>query len=233
MKRFWDFAAVAETQHGFAVQLDGKPVRLPGGGSLAVEAGPLAEALAAEWQQAGGEKGGELTWDDVPMTRLVGTALERIAPDPEPTVAAIANYAGTDLLCYRAAEPDLALKQARLWQPWLDWAACELAAPLAVTEGLMPIRQPTASLLAIERAIAAQPPIILSALGVLVPGLSSAVLGLAVVNAALPIDEAHRLAILDELHQEEFWGLEWEAEQRRERVAADLAMAARMAALAR
>ena len=232
MKRFWDRAAVAETAEGFAVQLDGKPVRLPGGGSLAVATSPLAEALAEEWQGAGTGKGGTLSWDELPLTRLVGTALERIAPDPDATIAALAAYGGTDLLCYRVEEPLLAAKQAKLWQPWLDWAARELGASLAVTEGLMPVRQPTASLIALERAVAAHPPLVLAALGVLVPALGSLVLGLAVVRGALPVVEAHRLAVLDETHQEEQWGLDWEAEERRARVAEDLAVAARLAGLA-
>lgn len=233
MKRFWDRAAVAETAEGFAVLLDGKPVRLPGGGSLAVATAPLAEALAEEWQGAGTAKGGTLSWDELPLTRLAGTAIERIAPDPDATAIALAAYGETDLLCYRAAEPALAEKQARLWQPWLDWAARELQAPLAVTEGLMPVRQPTASLAALAGAVAVHPPLALAALGVLVPALGSLVLGLAVARGALPVAEAHRLAVLDELHQEEQWGLDWEAEERRARVAEDLAVAARLAELAR
>jgi chaperone required for assembly of F1-ATPase len=75
-------------------------------------------------------------------------------------------------------------------------------------------------------------PVGLSALGVLVPALGSLVLGLAVQRGALTSQEAHRLAITDELYQEELWGLDWEAEERRHKVAADLAVAARLAALA-
>ena len=56
---------------------------------------------------AGGRrrKGGEMTFTDTPLTRLAGTAAERIAPDPAPTVDAIARYGEFDLLCYRAETP--------------------------------------------------------------------------------------------------------------------------------
>ena len=112
MKRFWDTAAATPAPGGaggYAVTLDGRPVRLPGGAPLAVASLPLAEAIAEEWARAGGgAKGGEMTFADVPLTRLVGTAQERIAPDPEPTIAAIARYAETDLLCYRAEDRRLA-----------------------------------------------------------------------------------------------------------------------------
>lgn len=233
MKRFWDEAGVAPEDGRFAVRLDGRPVRLPGGGTLSVDQAPLAEALAAEWQAAGGTKGGEMRWDDVPLTRLVGTAAERIAPDPAPTVAAIVRYGETDLLCYRAEDLALAARQAKAWQPWLDWSRDALGAELAVTEGIMPLRQSSAALRALEAAVAAHPPVPLAALGVLVSALGSLVLGLAVTQGGLAPEEAHRLAILDELFQEERWGLDWEAEERRTRVAGEIAMAARLAALAR
>ena len=233
MKRFWDEARVEAEGDAFAVRLDGRPVRLPGGGALAVPPRALAEALAAEWQAAGGAKGGEMRWDDVPLTRLAGTAMERIAPDPTPTVAAIAAYGGTDLLCYRADDAELAAAQAAGWDPWLAWADSALGARLAVTAGIIHLAQPSAALRALEGAVAAEPPLALAALGVLVPSLGSLVLGLAVARAALEPAEAHRLSILDELHQETRWGLDWEAEERRARVAAEIAAAARLAALAR
>ncbi|WP_424814124.1 ATP12 family chaperone protein [Roseococcus sp. YIM B11640] len=232
MKRFWDHAKWVEAEGAFTVALDGKPMRLPGGGVLRVPSRDLAEALAEEWQAAGGERGGEMSWEDVPLTRLAGTAAERIAPNPAATAAAIAKYAETDLLCYRAEDPDLAARQAAAWDPWLGWAAREVGARLVSTTGIMPIRQDPASLETLHRAVGALSPMALSALGVLVPVLSSLVLGLAVHRGALTHEEAQRIALIDELFQEERWGLDWEAEERRGKVAGDLAVAARLARLA-
>jgi chaperone required for assembly of F1-ATPase len=231
MKRFWDDAAVAERPEGFGVLLDGKPVRLPGGQPLTVAEARLAEAIAAEWAAAGGSKGGEMSFGDVPLTRLAGTAQERIAPAPEAMVLGLAKYAETDLLCYRAEEYRLAERQAAQWQPLLDWAALQLDAPLRVTTGLMPVRQPEQALAALRRAVAAQDALRLAALGVLVPVLGSLVLGLAVVLGRLPAAEAHQLAILDETHQEEFWGLDAEAAARRAKVATDVALVGRLLSL--
>jgi chaperone required for assembly of F1-ATPase len=232
MKRFWDQACCVEEGGGFAVHLDGRPMRLPGGGTLRVGTRELGEALAAEWQAAGGARNNEMSWEDVPLTRLAGTAVERIAPAPEATVAAIAKYAETDLICYRAEDPKLAARQAEMWDPWIEWAAREIGARLTPTIGIMPIDQDPEAMAAVHRAVARLSPVGLSALGVLVPALGSLVLGLAVQRGALTSQEAHRLAITDELYQEELWGLDWEAEERRHKVAADLAVAARLAALA-
>lgn len=233
MKRFWDEARVAEAEGQFAVLLDGRPMRLPGGGRVRVAARPLAEAIAVEWHQAGGAKGGEFTHDDVPLTRLVGTAEERIAPDPTPTVAALARYAETDLLCYRAEDRKLAALQAAAWDPLLDWAALTLDAPLRVTTGVMPVGQTPQALSALAHAVAAHPPLELAALGVAVPALGSLVLGLALLAGRLDAEAAEAAATVDERHQEEFWGVDAEAAQRRASIATDVALAARFIALAR
>ncbi len=39
-------------------------------------------------------------------------------------IAETANYAATDLICYRAAHPpELAKRQQMVWQPLLNWLA--------------------------------------------------------------------------------------------------------------
>lgn len=234
MKRFWTHAvAVPRPEGGHAVLLDGRPLRLPGGAPLATHSAALAEAIAAEWQAAGGEKGGEMSMEAVPLTRLLGTAQDRIAPDPAAMVAGLAKYAETDLLCYRAEDPALAEAQAREWQPLLDWAAAAHGAPLTVTAGLMPVAQPAGSLDALRDAIARHAIEELAALGLAVPALGSLVLGLALSAGRLDAAEAHRLAVLDETHQERRWGTDWEAEQRRARAAADLGLAERFLSLVR
>lgn len=234
MKRFWDNAvAVRRPEGGHAVLLDGRPLRLPGGQPLATRSAPLAEAIAAEWQAAGGAKGQPMTLEAVPLTRLLGTAQDRVAPDPGPMVEGLAGYAGTDLLCYRAEDPALAEEQSRAWQPLLDWAETALGARLTITAGLMPVAQPAASLAAIRAAIAAHAAEELAALGVLVPGLGSVVLGLALSAGRLDAAQAHRLAILDEVYQERRWGEDPEVQARRARIAADLATAERFLSLVR
>lgn len=232
MKRFWREAKVADAESGWTVTLDDRPVRIPGGGVLALPTRPLAEAVAAEWQDAGKAVGGETSYADLPLTRLAGTAQERIAPNPEPVVLELARYGETDLLCYRADHPEaLARLQADSWQPWLDWAARVHAAPLEVVSGIMHRPQPSASVAALAQAVARHGPYDLAALGVLVPALGSLVLALAVSNGALAAEEAHRIATLDERFQAEFWGEDAEATARLTRVGADVAMAGRFLAL--
>ncbi len=228
IRRFWDEASLAEEPGGYAVLLDRKPMRIPGGTPLLVPNRALAEAIAAEWQAAGGAKGGELTYDAVPLTRLAGTAQDRIAPDPAPTAAELARYAETDLLCYRAASPEaLVIRQARQWQPWLDWLERRHGARLEPVEGVMFRAQDPAALAHVQSVMAAQPASALAGLGIAIPALGSAVLGLALADGTLDAAEAHRLAMLDELFEAEQWGEDEEAVRRREQVGADIALAER------
>ncbi len=234
MKRFWDTATISRTDDGHAILLDGKTMHLPGGAILLVDAEPLASAIAEEWQTAGGGKGGEMSFADTPLTRLAGTAQQRIAPDPAPTVDAIARYAESDLLCYRAERPaELVVRQTRAWQPWLDWAALTYDAPLRVGSGIAYVKQHRGSVAALRGVVAALDVAALAALGVAVPALGSLVLGLAVAEGRLDAVTAHALGALDELFQAEAWGEDAEAATRRATIAADIALAARFLQLTR
>jgi chaperone required for assembly of F1-ATPase len=234
LKRFWDTAAVNWTEQGHTILLDGKPMRLPSGSPLTVGPARLARAIAEEWQIAGGAKGGEMTFKDTPLTRLAGTAAERIAPDPAPTIDAIARYGETDLLCYRAESPEkLVHRQHQQWQPWLDWAALAHDAPLRVATGIGYVKQHRDSIAALRRAVARLDTDALAGLGIAVPALGSLVLGLALAAGEMDAETAYRLGALDELFQAEQWGDDYEAVDRRTGMLADIVLAARYIDLTR
>lgn len=234
MKRFWDNATAEPVGDRWQVLLDGKPMRLPGGAPLLLGNPALADAIAAEWQAAGGKKGGEMSFADTPLTRLAGTAQERVAPNAEAVALELAKYAESDLLCYRAEEPAaLVARQAAEWHPWLDWAAERYGARLEVTAGVMHRAQPASAVAALAAAVAAQKVSALAALGIIVPSTGSLVLGLAVAEGVLDAAGATAASQLDELFQAEQWGVEWESQERRERVAGEIALATRYLSLSR
>jgi chaperone required for assembly of F1-ATPase len=227
VKRFWDTASVQWTDTGHTILLDGKPMRLPGGAPLVISSARLARAIAEEWQVAGGGKGGEMSFKDTPLTRLAGTAMERIAPDPTVTVDAIARYGETDLLCYRAETPaSLVHRQHEKWQPWLDWAARTYDAPLRVVTGVSYVKQHHDSIAALRCAVAALDADALAGLGIAVPALGSLVLGLALAAGEISAETAFSLGALDELFQAEQWGEDYEAADRRASMLADVVLAA-------
>jgi chaperone required for assembly of F1-ATPase len=230
MKRFYKEAKVTAAGDEFGVQLDGKPLLTPGKRELRVPCRALAEAIAAEWQGQG------ITVKplELPLTRLVSTALDRVYPRRGDVIAEIAKYATTDLLCYRADEPrELIERQAQIWQPLLDWAEARFAASLTVTQGILPVEQDTVTLAAIERAIDAHDSLQLVALHLATTACGSVVLGLALLAERLSTEEAFAAAALDESFQIERWGEDAEQTLRRAALKEDIALAARFAALLR
>ncbi|RVB84374.1 ATPase, partial [Mesorhizobium sp. M7A.F.Ca.CA.002.04.1.1] len=111
-KRFYKAASVAPIDNGFAVHLDGKPVRTPGKALLVLPT-EAAAALVADEFAAQSE-----TIDPVkmPVMRLVNTAIDGVASDPQAVLEDILRFASSDLTCYRADAPQgLVERQNQHW----------------------------------------------------------------------------------------------------------------------
>jgi chaperone required for assembly of F1-ATPase len=230
MKRFYKEAKVVAADNAFAIELDGKPLRTPEKRALLVPTKNLADAIAAEWQG----QGVTVRPLDLPLTRLVSTALDRVTPRRTAVIAEIAKYGTTDLLCYRAAEPpELIERQRQIWQPLLDWAEARHAASFVVTRGVTPVAQTPATLRAIDGAIAAYDAMHLVALHLATSACGSVVLGLALLAERVSAEEAFAAAQLDETFQIERWGEDAEQTKARAALKEDIALAARFAALLR
>jgi chaperone required for assembly of F1-ATPase len=224
MKRVYKSVATRVGDGGWGVALDGKPLRTPTKRDLLVPSERLAAAIAAEWDA----QDPEIRPETMPLTRLAATAIDRTAEKRAEIVAEIAAYAGTDLLCYRAAHPPaLATRQEATWQPLLDWAAGRYDAGLAVTAGVLPLTQSTASLKAYANAIAALDEFRLTAIQAATAACGSLVIALALFEGKIDADAAFAASQLDETFQIEAWGEDTEATQRRALLAEDIASAAR------
>lgn len=229
MKRFWTLTHTTPVEQDYAVLLDDKPVRIPGGGEIRVPFRGLAEAIAAEWAGISGE----FTPEDLPLTRLAATALARTRELRPQVARQLAAYGLHDLLCYRATEQALAAHEAQLWQPWLDWAAEHLGVHLQITTGIRHAGQSEAARETLLQTLLGKSDYALTALGLTVPALGSLILGLAVDAGALAPDAAAELAALDELWQERQWGRDEAAATRRAQIRAEILTAAHFARLAR
>ena len=170
----------------------------------------------------------------MPLTRLAGATIDRNAAQRDAAVQQVAHYAGTDLVCYRAAHPPaLAALQQAVWQPLVDWAAARYGAPLVVTTGIVPARQPTASLAAFTEAVAEHGDFSLTALHAATAACGSLVIALALLEGRLDADQAFAASQLDESFQIEAWGEDTEQAERRAALAAEIVAAARFISLLR
>jgi chaperone required for assembly of F1-ATPase len=208
-RRFWTEVTIRQVDSGHEVMLDDRSLRTPGKHPLILPTAPLADAIAEEWR-AQGDLIQPLT---MPLTRAANSAVERVAPQFEGVVDMLAEYGGTDLLCYRATDPaPLVALQAQRWSPMLDWAEVELGAPLRVTQGVIPIDQNPDALARLRDELAALDLFALTAAHDLVTLPGSLVLGLAVLRGRLDAAEAYALSRLDEEFQADRWGQDDEAQ---------------------
>jgi chaperone required for assembly of F1-ATPase len=201
-KRFYRQATTAAIAGAHAVQLDGKLVRTPAGRVLAAPTAALAQAIAAEWE-AQRETIDPAT---MPLTRLANAIIDGVSARPGPVAAEVEKYLASDLVCYRAASPrGLVERQARHWDPILQWARQALGAAFAQGEGVVHVTQPAAALAA-ARAAVPPDPWRLGAAHAVTTLTGSALIALTLSAGRLTVEEAWAAAHVDEDWNMEQWG---------------------------
>lgn len=210
-KRFYQDAEVAENVAGFAVQLDGHPVRTPARQVLAAPTRALAQALADEWRA----QTDVIDPAQMPLTRLANTIVDGVASARTQVAAEIEKYLGCDLVFYRAAAPEgLVARQAQAWDPIVGWARDRLGASFVLTEGVTFVRQPDHAVAAARAAIGSHP-WRLGALHAVTTLTGSALTALMLARGQLSLDAAWAAAHVDEDWNMAFWGRDELAMQRR------------------
>jgi len=230
MKRFYKDVSVGEVEGGFAILLDGKPVKTPGRADLAVPTRALAEEVAEEWRG----QGADIAPEKMLLTKAANTAIDRVARMRAEVISDLLRFANADLLCYRAEAPAaLTARQAQEWDPWLDWLAKSHGARLKATAGIVAVDQPPETLARIEMVLNRHGPFALTGLHAATTILGSLVLALALLDEHLTARGAFALSTLEERYQAEKWGVDAEAIERARRLENELESAVLFMALAR
>jgi chaperone required for assembly of F1-ATPase len=212
-KRFYERAHVVETDAGGGAQvlLDGKPVKTPARQALAAPTRQLADSIAAEWDAQKDVIDPAL----MPLTRLANAAIDGVREALAPVTDEVAEYLGTDLLCYRADAPaGLVEKQSAAWDPVLAWVREQFGARFVLAQGVVHVPQPRAAIAALRAAIP-DDPWRLAAVSSITTVTGSALLALAVAYDAIEPDAAWDAAHVDEDWQMSQWGRDDLALERR------------------
>ena len=224
--RFYERAEASEAEGRFAVLLDGRPVRTPARELLAAPTRGLAETIAAEWDA----QRDVVDPARMPLTSLANAIIDCVTKWPEPVAAEIEKYLGSDLLFYRASEPEgLVASQAKHWDPIINWARDELGARFVLTQGVTFVAQPREAIAAAAKAIPSDPwrlGAVNSATGL----TGSALLGLVLGNNRLLVGEVWAAAHVDEDWNMAQWGRDEQALARRAFRFAELQAAAQVLA---
>lgn len=232
-KRFYKEASVARIEHGdedlFEVQLDGRPARTPGRAHVRLPAEAAARLVADEYA-AQVDVIDPLT---MPVARIVNTAIDGVLRDPEPVFEDVLKFVSSDLLCYRADDPEkLVERQRESWDPVLDWAARVAGGRFTLAEGVIFTEQPKETLEGMRSHFRQRPastdPFRLTCVHLMTSLSGSALLALAVEAKRLSPEEGWKAAHVDEDWQIENWGQDSEAIARRNARWRDFDAAARL-----
>lgn len=223
-KRFYKDVSVEPAEGGHVVHLDGKVVKTPGKAPLLLPTEPAATLVADEFAA----QGETLNLASMPAYRLVNTAIDGVASDPQAVLEDILRFASSDLLCYRAGGPDtLVRRQNEVWDPVIDWARATLGARLLLAEGVIHVEQPREAIAAIGVHLSQRAePLRLAALHVMTSLTGSALLALAVDFLEIDAETAWNAAHVDEDFQAGQWGHDAEALARRANRKRDMMAAA-------
>jgi chaperone required for assembly of F1-ATPase len=208
-RRFYAEARSEERDGAFVLLLDGRPAGTPAKNRLAVPTSAAGDALAAEWAR----QAEVIDPIDMPLTRIVNSAIDGVARDVAAVAAEIVRYAGSDLVCYRAGEPEgLVAAQSAVWDPYLAFARDDLGAKFVCAEGVTFVAQPEPALAAVRAAVdrllepTPMAPFRAAALHVMTTLTGSALIALASAHGMVELEAAWAAANLDEDYQMTLWG---------------------------
>lgn len=202
-KVFWTEVDVAEDGAGFKILLDGRALKTPSKAELLIPTRAMALEIAAEWRL----QEDKVDPSKLPLTKLANAAIDKLLVQRAPIIEILAEYATTDLLCYRATSPiGLADRQEQIWQPLLDWFEEAHKIRLQVGSGVMPVRQPTAVLENCAEILMRYSHFELAAVHDLIQLSGSFVIGLATAEEKISVSDAWAASRIDEDWQIEEWG---------------------------
>lgn len=208
-KRFYKLVAVTD-QLGIA--LDGRNVKTPLKAALVLPTRPLAEAVAAEWNA----QVDVINPHAMPLTKLANTAIDRAISESSKIAAEILEFAGSDMVCYRAESPaGLVQRQTAHWDPIIAWAKADMNVDFATVNTITHKRQSSAALRALEAHIKSLDPFSFVAVHNLSTLTGSALLAAMTAAGKIMADAAWLAANVDEDWQIETWGEDAEAAARR------------------
>lgn len=225
-KRFYREVRAEARAEGHVLLLDGRPAMTRLRRLLAGENAAIGAMLSSEWAA----QGEHIVPASMPVTRILHAAIDHVSDAMEEVRADIVKYAGSDLVCYRAPEPErLVAQQAALWDPVLRHVEARHGGRFILSEGIRFVEQPAEAIAGIRRAVdAIASPAALAALHVLTTLSGSALIALAVAEGLLDAEAGFDAGEVDADFECEIWGEDDEASERRRFRLADFTAATRI-----
>ena len=220
MRKFWKTVKVKKnSSNSYEILLDKNVLKTPLKKDLIIQNSKIAEEIYKEWNQ----DTNILDTDAMIFYGIISTSIDKISNNRILYVNEILNFIDTDLICYRAEEPnDLVQWQSKNWDPILLKVEKYINNKIDVFKGIMPSKQNKGIKFKITKFLTKFSDLEIIALHRITNITGSVFLSLCILNNDIVKEKVFNLAYLDELWQAKNWGNEQEASNNREKINIEL-----------
>ena len=220
-KRFYKHVRVALQDHDFVVMLDERALKTPAKAAFPVPYQKLADAIRDEFDN----QEDVISPHSMPVFSLAATVVDRVITQRATLDDELMRYGLNDLISYHCEaddDPVLAKRQSDAWGGIEAWLADRYDIHLQHFSGIMPQSQSAETGPALHNIISSFDDWRFVVLYRLTTLTGSLALSLAALDGKLSYDAFLSLAFLDELYQEEKWGKDELAIERRDAMSAEV-----------
>lgn len=188
----------------YTLKMDSKQINTPKENKLAIPSELLANAIAAEWES----QDTLIKPTALPLTRLATASIDLIPMYRAEIIESLVNILKTDTACCREGDrEDLHEIQEKAFRPLVDWLGQRFGVPPKVSFSFGAINQPEYLLSALRDYLTSLDDYHIAALEQLTNTVKSIVIALGLVHDRITIEQAVKIARLEETFQTDKWGI--------------------------
>ncbi|PVV00199.1 hypothetical protein BB559_000042 [Furculomyces boomerangus] len=206
-KRFWKASTFELTDEGYIIKLDQRILKMTNGEKLVISKNQKAFAalISGEWEMQEKTLGGH----SLPLTSIAFRARESLQEEDarKKVISALLKYYITDTILFHSEFPEnLVELQKECWDPIIEWAQNKFDIEIKITNGIFSQIQPKKSIDILEEHLNTYCPQKLAAFEKAVMVSKSFLIGLALIERQLSVEQAAKAARIEVLAQTSFWG---------------------------
>ncbi|KAJ2603788.1 chaperone, partial [Coemansia sp. RSA 1804] len=207
IRRFWKTTGVEERDGNYVILLDKRPIKTPDGKQVQISGsqGTLAWLVAGEWESQTEVVGSH----SLPLTSLIFRSIDGLY-DPHvraEVVDKLLKYFQTDSVCLREEYPQTLVDlQQKHHAPIVEWASDAYGIDIQATDNIFALRQSSQAVARLREVVLEFSPLKLAALERAVMTAKSFLIGLALMEQRLSVEEAAIAAQVEASSQTQRWG---------------------------
>jgi len=207
-QKFYKNVSVVQNDGHFEINLDHRKLKTPLGNTFQVESEPLALAVANEWMC----QKDKILLSQMHINGLCNTCLDDPAKaSKEDLINHILGYLETDTVLFYAEEPPALVEfQKEKWSPVILWFRERFGVDVHPRQDISTVKISQDDRAKLEKQLMSYDWTALQGFSFGVEAIKSLILGLAVLERKLTVEEAVKLTRLELEFQTDHWGtVEW------------------------